>query len=417
MFRLFYRLSKQKVWSFPYCYVVFAALSGWHVMAYSAAPTTYGAWENIDGVIKSNCPMGFECETDINDDGLLQRRITDPVGDRFVQQVLNKKDADRGDISVESFVKMQDEDAETSTEKGISAQQVIEVDLSSDGEQFNDMKTYLNLGWANEPGKDAVLLLNESYQEPAHLRYTKGSQTFQLSLTEKFRFSARRDANDKTTGTSIDISQTVENHTAAEMSFHYPLNDVPGPGPIYIRQPGERGRGSPEPYRTVNENGVDRSKFVLRQRSGDYVTSSSRAVLSNSGSDLFTRPYRGPAFNRPPERFVDWDSGDTIRVVWAGQICNGCDWAGWAQPFNDYFGYVQYDNLSDNYESVSDFTISSSQINVGVEAWDEGTFGPMPLVYPERGQLGSSPDPYVHVARPGPPGCCEVPVPLRSDSF
>lgn len=147
------------------------------------------------------------------------------------------------------------------------------------------------------------------------------------------------------------------------------------------------------------------------------MTDYGKAVLSNSGNVLETAPYRGPGFNRPVERYTDWNAGDTVRAVWTGQICHGCDWASWASPYNDYFGYVQYDNLSDNYEPVADFTISESEINVGVEAWDVDVFGSMPLLYSDRGQLGPAPDPYVHVARPGPPGCCEVPVPIRSDQY
>lgn len=399
-----------------YCFAFLILATTFRLAEAAGSPVEFGGWQNINGFIYSECPSGYSCQTDVKSDGVLQRTLTNASGDRYLQQVVNELDAARGDMSVESFVLMQNDQVDPEPQAGISARQLIEVgnDPSGFGIQYITMETILNLGWANGSGVEAIKMESDSYQIPTTIApYSKGNSTFQLKLRENFKFAAHRNSEDQLTGSSVDISQTVDNHTAAGLSFHYQLNDVPGPGPVYIRQPGERGRGSPEPHRTVNENGTDLSKFVLRQRSGDYVVAAGEAILSKSGNNLITSPYRGPAFNRPVEVFIDWDAEDTVRAVWAGQICNGCDWAGWAGPYNDYFGYVQYDNFSDDYQGVSDFTEAANKINIGVEAWNELVFGSMPLIYPELGQQGPSPDPYVHVARPGPGNV--PPVPRQSD--
>lgn len=382
-------------------------------LANAGAPMKYGAWENDNGIIDATCPIAFNCTISFNDNGIQQRILADADGNRFVQQMMAEDDLVRGNVMIETFIMMKNNDdgknVSFNNTGGISTRQLIDVPLDDIGDQFIKMETQLNLGWANKPGEEAIVITRTSFETPEHIApVIKGDSVFQLKLTENFRYAERRDENNTRTGTAIDINQTVENHTVTGLSQQYQGRGIPGRG--------GRGRGRSEPYRTVNENGVDLSKFILRQRSGDYVSRRGSAILSNSGNVLETRPHRGGASNRSLERYVDWKPGDTIRAVWAGQICEGCDWMSWANPYNDYFGYVQYDNLSDEFEAVSDFTISASEINVGVEAWDVNAFGDMPLLYPDRGQLGPSPDPYVNAPRSGPRGCCEVSEPIRSDS-
>ena len=252
------------------------AIAGYVVSApvNAASPIPYDSWTESAGVISAACPVGFGCMGDSSDQGMMQRILFDSNGDQYIHQVITESTPTQGNMTLEAFVFSSNGTAPS----GIASKQHIYHDEAS---KSMDVLVYLNTGWANTG--ENVVQVNQS-------KNTTENNNPNIYYEDSFTFYERRDTTTQAiNGKYIDISQGQL-------------------GSTYFQSDGG-----------VLTSGSDQYSFVNRQVSGVFNPVAMTASLTNywTGSLLDANGATGGPT-------VSWDPGDSLRMVWWGQLCTGC---------------------------------------------------------------------------------------------
>ena len=198
--------------------------------SYAAPPIPFDGWSNSRGVISARCPTGYSCKVNVNEDGVLQRVLTDRgTGRKYMQLVIANGEVNGdGQTVIENFV-----DGNTENRSGIALKQVI----TQRGTQNLDYSVILNTGWADTPNNPTVEIsqsITDTTPEGVGFDYS-------------FDYRANIGPADAITGYYFGIRQDVTNSGNLNGS---------------------------------NGGGTDTHAFVLRRAAGDMNTSAGSATLA-----------------------------------------------------------------------------------------------------------------------------------------
>ncbi len=243
----------------------------------AGSPIPYDSWTESAGVITADCPIGFSCMGDSSDHGMMQRILFDSNGDQYIHQVITEFTPDQGNMTLETFVFSSNDTATP----GIASKQHIYHDQTT---KYMDVLIYLNTGWANTG--ENVVQVNQS-------KNIVTNNNTNIFYEDSFTYYERRDTTtQEINGIYIDISQ-------GQLGSTYFQSD----GAIVTSQ-------------------SDQYSFVNRQASGVFNPVAGSASLSN----LFPGNERILDVNGATGGgTVTWDPGDSLRMIWWGQYCIGCD--------------------------------------------------------------------------------------------
>ncbi|MDH5218608.1 MAG: hypothetical protein OEX19_12985, partial [Gammaproteobacteria bacterium] len=246
-----------------------------------AAPPT--AWT---GSVTAPCPSNFTCTDGIADQGVMQRQITDPNGDTYIQLVVTGVDGAGTNITNESFIKL------NAGADGIASK----FDMAhTAGNTTLAEQAILNTGWANTGGNPAIIIdFNLNDVTPSNGR--------NVIMDQISRVEIDRDANGNETGKYIDASQQLTNST-------------------YITEG------------AFLATGTDVSTFITRRVSGTRVANNGSATLPpvfngmmmggmGGGGGMMQTGVFGDGM--APSGTINWSAGDEIQMTWFGQNCVGC---------------------------------------------------------------------------------------------
>lgn len=217
----------------------------------AAPPVAFGQWSETDGEVTVNCPAGYVCEKTVSDKGIAQTMMVDDAGNRFFHLVISETDADGTVTSSESFVGkslVSDTNASTS---GIALKQ----DIEQSGDTAIKTNILVNTGWANDGTSSAVEIKQEVNEVTAN-----------ATFDEAFAYSANRDANNNTSGSTTDIWQQLRAGQGTQNDLH---------------------------------------EFIFKRGAGDKVTA-------------------GGSVSLPDGQTLNWQAGNDVQTTFVKQTCVTC---------------------------------------------------------------------------------------------
>ncbi|MDH4276012.1 MAG: hypothetical protein OEW08_13340, partial [Gammaproteobacteria bacterium] len=217
------RISQRQGRSFSHHLMPMVALLS-PISTWAAPPVPYGSWtRNAITGITAPCPTGYKCDINVKDRGILQRVLTDPQGQRYIQLIVDDGiTRNNSQMTNESFVQ-----GGGTSNNGIATKQHV----SSSGATQLTSDVTLAKGWANN-GKEAAVLISQSLFDNTNKKPVVYSSTFDIAL----HYAANTQL---VTGSYMAMRQDVTNSTA--------LNGA------------------------TRATGRDVHSFVSRRASGDFV--------------------------------------------------------------------------------------------------------------------------------------------------
>ena len=295
--------------------LLFSMAGGWASTGLAAPPINFDAWAATNGKVSAPCPVGFKCDVNVSDAGILQQIITDAKGNRFIQLIVDGADGRGGFVSTESFTS-----ASNTGKSGISVKQRVR---QTTGVTRLDETVIINTGTANVIGAPAIQI-NQKVTHTA-----RAGTTFASTMN----LSEQRSATGATTGTYLDIREDLT--------------------------------GSNVWSTGAAAAGTDKYVWVTRKVDGVYVPRAGTASLPRAsgnfgmgggamggmGTTTTTDPVGGG---------MTWAAGNQLQVVWGAINCAGCQQAGGGMGGGggmmglngSLVSFQSYNNLSDSAAAV-----------------------------------------------------------------
>ncbi len=279
----------------------------------------------------SGCPAAAtSCKTLIDGEGFLQQEVV--VGaDTFIQTVIidplaaaavANTDVTTLAFSDITFIQM------AGSSNGIAGLQTLMDDpADGTGDLFNATSELAIGTWADNGGAD--LQIDQTFRNNGGtgvaIGATGATQT-EDDFVNSFSLSVNLDGAGLATGKTMDMTQDV---------------------------------GMSDP--TVSAPGNDFQRFVIRQRSGDLMTSAGTLTLQPNA----TSPGTGGT--------ATWAATDDVMVAWLGQR------VGLGGLGTSTFGFESVNDVTDG-AVISTFSTSSTDVTASPFAWDAGNFGTAPVL-------------------------------------
>ncbi len=311
--------------------------------ALAGPPIAFDGWSASNGAIAAGCPAGFQCEVIGASNGFMQRNITSAAtGTSYVQTIVAGPNANGSPIaglpfSDEGFIRgggsastgseIPDPSPPSIAVSGIADKQVIRLQNSTaNATQSFDYRALIQTGWAAESGVPNVDI-RQSISETSNT-----NKQFEATTL----IQSNNDVNGNQTGLRLDYET------------------------YFVQPQGSDQRGGIEDAENQGNN-QEANMVVLRQRSGDMLTSSGSASLANG-------------------RSISWQAGDSVATTWFGQRMSlGGDCKRENRPrmrCQMQHGFQSLDNASDNSQQVSEMRPSTN----GPFTWWSNPFGPQPVM-------------------------------------
>ncbi|MCF6322846.1 MAG: hypothetical protein L3J89_00740 [Gammaproteobacteria bacterium] len=289
----------------------------------------------------SGCAAGAVCVPLVTGEGFLQQEVT-IGGNTFIQTIIVDPLSSNASTALDvsglafsdmTFIQM------SGANNGIKAMQRLRDDptilnpADTSGNLFESTTQLLIGTWAQgtDHGDDANLKITQSFRDNSNtgiaIGATGATETADDFVNE-FTLDVNLDSSGEQTGKRMDMLQDV---------------------------------GMSDPGATVV--GDDFQRFVIRQRSGDLLTSTGSLELGT------------PSAGTGTGGSVDWSAGEDVLVTWLGQRVN------LGGTGSAVFGFQSVDNLSDTDAPISTFSTSTAAFGAGTPfVWDSTTFGVEPAL-------------------------------------
>ncbi len=282
------------------------------------------------------CPTGggATCKILIDGEGFLQQEVT--VGaDTFIQTViidpLAPADVSASNTNVTTlafsditFIQM------SGSSNGIAGLQTMRDDPNDGtGDLFNATSELAIGTWADKGVGFADLQIDQTFRNNGGTGVAigaPGATQTEDDFENTFSLGVNLDGAGLATGKTMDMTQDV---------------------------------GMSDP--TVSAPGNDFQRFVIRQRSGDLMTSAGTLTLQPNA----TSPGTGGT--------ATWAATDDVMVAWLGQR------VGLGGLGTSTFGFESVNDVTDG-AVISTFSTSSTDVTASPFAWDAGNFGTAPVL-------------------------------------
>lgn len=292
--------------------------------AAAAPPVPFDTWTRNSTGVAAPCPTGYTCDVNVTDNNILQRVLTGPDGKRYIQLIVTGTQG-TSSMSTESYVV-------SGGQNGIALKQKI----NDTGATSLQGTTTINTGWANNTAAPSILV-----QQTVSNTAPSG-----VGMVENFSFSEYRNASGVRNGSFLDIREDITDSTNV----------------------------SPDTTAT----GRDVQSFVTRVASGNQVARAGSTSLPAATNGMM-------GGGGPTGGTLGWRAGDTVQVVWIGQICEGCQntgmdgggmGGGMGGGGDALFSYQAYDNLSDTSAAIA----TRSLLTTNPTNWVNPPFGTQPTM-------------------------------------
>jgi len=252
----------------------------------AAPPIAFDSWSSTGGKPTAGCPAGFKCDINVSDTGIFQQILVDSKGNRFIQLIVEGADGHGGYASTESY-----NNASGNGKSGISVKQRVKQTTGVTG---LDETSIINTGSANVVGSPSIQI----NQKVTHIGKPGTTFASTMNLLEQ------RDANNKTTGTYLDIR---EDQTGSNIW--------------------STGKAA---------SGTDKYVWVTRKVDGVYVPKAGSVSLPGAagnmgmggggggGGGMGGGGMAGGSTGDPVGGSMSWAAGNQLQVVWGAINCAGC---------------------------------------------------------------------------------------------